>query len=289
VSAVSPVRRFYWSLRRELWENPSIFLAPLAVAALIVVASLVNAIHLPGRLHASLLDPIERHKIIETPYTFASLLLMFSTMVVGLFYCLDALSGERRDRSILFWKSLPVSDRTTVLAKASVPLLALPLVTFVVTAAVQAIMLLLGCVRLLASAQSPAALWTQLPFVRMWVLLLYHLFAVHALWWAPFWGWLLMVSAWARRAALLWATLPLLAVAMVERIAFNNARFTDLLASQFSGGPDGADHGDPMAMAHMTPATPLEYLGSLRFWLGLAVSATFLAAAVRLRRSRGPL
>ena len=47
---------------------------------------------------------------------------MLTAMVVGLFYCLDALNGERRDRSILFWKSLPVSDTTAVLAKASIPL-----------------------------------------------------------------------------------------------------------------------------------------------------------------------
>ena len=49
----------------------------------------------------------------------------------------------------------------------------------------------------------------------MSVLLLYHLIAVHALWWAPLWGWLLLVSAWARRAAFLWAVLPLLAIGMV--------------------------------------------------------------------------
>ena len=51
---------------------------------------------------------------------------MFTTFIVGVFYCLDALHGERRDRSILFWKSLPVSDLTTVLSKASIPLVVLP-------------------------------------------------------------------------------------------------------------------------------------------------------------------
>ena len=59
-----------------------------------------------------------------------------------MFYCLDALYGERRDRSILFWKSLPVSDLTTVLSKASIPIVVLPLLTFAVTVATQLIMLL---------------------------------------------------------------------------------------------------------------------------------------------------
>ena len=54
--------------------------------------------------------------------------IMFATFLVGIFYCLDALHGERRDRSILFWKSLPVSDLTTVLSKASIPFAVLPLI-----------------------------------------------------------------------------------------------------------------------------------------------------------------
>lgn len=289
-AAISPARRFYWSVRRELWEHPSIYLAPLAVATLIVLASLIGSIALPGKLHVSALDPVEQHRIVEEPYTFAALLLMFSTMVVGVFYCLDAFQGERRDRSILFWKSLPVSDRTTVLAKASIPLLVLPLVTFAATVVTQAIMLLMGSVRLLASGQSPSMLWNQLSFLQMWAQLLYHLIAVHALWWAPFWGWLLLVSAWARRAALVWATLPLLTIGMIERIAFNTSHVAHLLGHRFMGGPEGAaPGGDPMAMSSMTPATPGQYLASAGFWLGLAVCAAFLAAAVRLRRSRGPM
>jgi ABC-2 type transport system permease protein len=283
-------RAAYWSIRRELWEHPSIYLAPLAVSALIVVASLISSIRLPGRLLSAGLDPIEQHKIIEGPYTFAALLLMFSTMVVGVFYCLDTFQGERRDRSTLFWKSMPVSDRTTVLAKAGIPLLVLPLVTFAVTVVTQAIMLLLGSVRLLASGQSPGVLWAQLSLFQMWVLLLYHLIAIHALWWAPLWGWLLLVSAWARRAALLWATLPLLAIGILERIAFNTSHFARLLGRRFAGGPaSAAPTGRAMTMSSMTPATPGQYLASPAFWLGLAICAAFIGGAVRLRRSREPI
>jgi ABC-2 type transport system permease protein len=283
-------RPIYWSIRRELWEHPSIYLAPLAVSALIVVASLISSIRLPGRLLSTGLDPVEQHEIIEGPYTFAALLLMFSTMVVGVFYCLDTFQGERRDRSTLFWKSMPVSDRTTVLAKAGIPLLVLPLVTFAVTVVTQAIMLLLGSVRLLASGQSPGVLWTQLSLFQMWVLLLYHLIAIHALWWAPLWGWLLLVSAWARRAALLWATLPLLAIGILERIAFDTSHFARLLGRRFAGGPaSAAPTGGAMTMSSMTPATPGQYLASPAFWLGLAICAAFIGGAVRLRRSREPI
>ena len=68
-------------------------------------------------------------ELIGSRTVFAALLIMGATSVVALFYCLDALQGERRDRSILFWKSLPVSDVTTVLSKASIPLVILPVIT----------------------------------------------------------------------------------------------------------------------------------------------------------------
>ena len=96
-----------------------------------------------------------------------------------MFYCLDALHGERRDRSILFWKSLPVSDLTTVLSKASIPLVILPLLTFAITVATQLIMLLLSSAVLLASGLSVATLWTQLSLFQMSLMLLYHLVTVH--------------------------------------------------------------------------------------------------------------
>jgi|ERR1035438_5564570 ABC-2 type transport system permease protein len=287
-AVIPATRRMYWSLRRELWESRSIYLAPLAVAALILVASLIGTIHLPGKLHNPSLDPMQQQELIEQPYTFAALLLMFTTFVVGVFYCVDALQGERRDRSILFWKSLPVSDLTTVLSKASIPFVVLPLVTFAVTVVTQGMMLLLASARLLGSGQS-ATLWTHVSLFQMWVMLLYHLVAVHALWWAPLWGWLLLVSAWARRAAFLWATLPLLAIGILEKIAFNTSHFAALLGHRFLGSPGSvASSGNGMSMASLTPS-PGQFLASPGLWIGLAFAAACLAAAVRLRRSREPI
>jgi ABC-2 type transport system permease protein len=278
----------YWSLRRELWENRSLYLAPLAVAALILLASLIGTIHLPAKLSDLSLDPVRRQELIEQPYMFAALLLMFTTGVVGVFYCVDTLQGERRDRSILFWKSLPVSDLTTVLSKASIPFVVIPLVTFTITVVTQAAMLLLGSARLLGSGQR-ATLWTHVSLFQMSVMLLYHLMAFHSLWWAPLWGWLLFVSAWARRSAFLWATLPLLAIGILEKIAFNTTHFATLLQHRFLGGPEGYQPSHGMSMASMTQATPGEFLASPDLWIGLAFAAACLAAAVRLRRYREPI
>ena len=285
--AISEARRFCWSVRREVWENRYLYLAPLAVAALIVVGFALGLAHLPGTLRAaSALGAMQQHGRIEEPYTFAALLLMGTTFLVGMFYCLDALYGERRDRSVLFWKSLPVSDLTTVLAKASIPFVVLPLVTWVITVGTQVVMLLLAGGRLMGTGLS---VWSHVSFWQDSGILFYHLVVGHGFWYAPIWGWLLLCSAWSRRAPYLWATLPLLAVGLVEKIAFNTSYFGGWLAYRFMGGPGGMPPRDAsMTMAALTP-TPAQFLASPGFWFGLALAAAFLAAAVRLRRYREPI
>src|SRR5437016_13261950 len=138
------------------------------------------------------------------PFDIAAALLMLTQLLVGAFYCLDALHGERRDRSILFWKSLPVSDLTTVLSKAIIPLAVLPAIAFALTVCVQLIMLLITSAYLLVHGMSPATTWAHFPVFQNWLVMLYGLIAI-AFWQAPIYGWLLLVSAWSRRAAFLWA------------------------------------------------------------------------------------
>src|SRR6266498_5172194 len=143
-------RPFYWSVKRELWENRSIYIAPLIVAMVVLFGFLISTGGLPDRRRTVLLlDPATAHAAIEMPYNVAAIMLIFTAFIVGVFYCLDALHGERRDRSILFWKSLPVSDLTTVLAKASIPLVVLPLIAFAIIVVTQFIMLLISTAVLL--------------------------------------------------------------------------------------------------------------------------------------------
>jgi ABC-2 type transport system permease protein len=280
----------YWSVRRELWEIRSIYVAPLAVAALFLVGFLISTIHLPDKMRAALaLDPVQQRELIEQPYNFVALLIMGTTFIVAVFYCLDALHGERRDRSILFWKSLPVSDLTTVLSKASIPLVVLPLLTFAITVVTQWIMLLLSTAVLLGSGVSVRTLWTNLSLFQMSLPLLYHLLAIHSLWYAPIFAWLLLVSGWARRAAFLWAALPLLAIAAVEKIAFNTSHFAAALGYRLSGDEAAVKGPGSFPMDRMTDLTPGHFLGSPGLWIGLALAGAFLAAAVRMRRNREPI
>src|SRR5712691_226897 len=207
---VSETRPMYWSVRRELWENRSIYIAPLAVAVFVQFGFMISTIGMPGRRRAVLmLDPAQQRATIGMPYDVAATMLIVTAMIVGAFYCLDALHGERRDRSILFWKSLPVSDLTTVLSKASIPLVVLPLFIFAIIVAAQLIILMLSTLVLLGSGPGLATLWTHVKFFQSTVALLYCLTAI-ALWHVPLYGWLLLVSGWARRATFLWAVVPFL-------------------------------------------------------------------------------
>src|SRR5205809_1294691 len=204
-----PTRPFYWSVWRELWENHSIYIAPSIVAAIIVFGSFVGSFHLPGRRqNALLLDPTHRQAAVELPYDIAAMMFIFTAFIIGVFYCLDALHGERRERSILFWKSLPVSDLTTVLSKTSVPLVVLPLVTFAVIVATQFMMLLISTAALLPSGLASTT-WANFNLLQQSLVQLYGLIAI-ALWHAPIYGWALLVSGCVRRALFFWAGLPLL-------------------------------------------------------------------------------
>src|SRR5437588_10286046 len=228
-------RPFYWSVRRELWENHSIYIAPLIVAMVVLLGFLVSTTGLPERRRAVLLlDPAKARAAIEMPYNVAAMMLIFTAFIVGVFYCLDALNGERRDRSILFWKSLPVSDLTTLLSKATIPLVALPLVTFAIIVATQLVMLLWTSVLLITHGMSPGYTWTNFNLFQQSLILLYGLVAI-ALWHAPIYGWALLVSGWARRATFLWAVVPFLAIGFFEKITFGTSHFGSMLKHRVFG------------------------------------------------------
>jgi ABC-2 type transport system permease protein len=294
--ALSPTRPLYWSIRRELWENRSIYVAPLAAAGVYLFGYVVSLIWVPPSMRAmEAPDSTPPLIALAMPYSHAAMLIMATAFLVGIFYSLDALHSERRDRTILFWKSLPVSDLTTVLSKAIIPLVVLPLLVFAITVILQIIMRLLSTAVLLMTGAGAATLWTELPLFQMALVLLYSLIVL-ALWHAPLYMWFLLVSGYARRATFLWAVFPPLAIAAVEYIAFHSHNFSSMLLDRLIGFDASAfdlkdKNGVPID-AHFIPLTQLapgRFLTSPGLWLGLAFAAIFFVAAVRLRRYREPL
>ena len=285
-------RPFYWSVLRELWENRSIYIGPLIVAVVVLFGFLLSTIGLAERRRAVLLlDSAKARAAIEVPYDFAAMMLIFTAFIVGVFYCLDALHGERRDRSILFWKSLPVSDLTTVLSKVTIPLAVLPLIILVITIATQLVMLFWTSGILIGHGMNPGSTWTTVPWIQNWLVLVYGLIVI-ALWHAPIYGWALLVSSIVRNAAFLWAVLPLIAIGIFERITFGTGHFLSMLRYRVFGFAPGAFGFEPkhgVAIDSLWQLTPGKYLSNPGLWIGLIVAALFVAIAVRLRRYRGPL
>jgi ABC-2 type transport system permease protein len=277
---ITTSRRMYWSVRRELWEHRSLYIAPLGAAAVFLLAFLIGLT----------ISPAHRHESLDIPYEFAAGLIMGTAFIVGIFYSLDALYGERRDRSILFWKSLPVSDLTTVLSKFAIPLFFLPLLSFAIAVVTQFIMLLLSSVALLGTGPSVGTLGARMSFFHMSLMLLYHILTVHGLWYAPIYGWLLLVSAWAPRAPFIWAFLPPFVLWGVERMAFRTSHLLGMLQYRLIGPePSTATTRSGNLMEMLSAITPVQFFSTPGLWIGLAVAAIFLAAAVRLRRYREPI
>jgi len=255
-------RVMQWSVRREIWENRSIYIAPLCTALLY--------------LFGFMLSRLSPHRIgVQRPFDAAAVILIATAFIVAIFYCVDAMQSERRDRSILFWKSLPVSDRTTVLAKVSIPMVVIPAITFATVVTLQIAMLLWSTT------------WINVFFHAL--ILLYGLI-VMSLWFAPIYAWLLMVSAWAKRAVVLWAVLPWMIAGMLERLIFGTSLFGFWMKQCFMGFMEAAFETTKQGQVErLDQLRPGNFLITPGLWTGLIVAALFLWAAVKLRRGREPI
>jgi ABC-2 type transport system permease protein len=340
--APTPLRRtrpLAWSIRREVWENRSIWITPLAIAAVIVFGFMLGVVgpHHMATVHRSsstvvsktLSDgqvqvtrrttndgvtttgdaspsglsvtingapatPAQRAAMAAIPYDIAAAVLLVGMTLVALFYCLGTLQNERRDRSILFWKSLPVSDLTAVTAKAIVPLAILPAVTFVVILATQLVIYGLSQVTQLTGSASEALVWTPRSVLEgLWVLLYGEITAT--IWIAPVYGWLLLISGWARRGGFLWAILPPLALSLIERIAFGTTYLWHIFFSRLNGGfeeafvtPTKESMKAGIPIVGVDQLDPGKFVDNPAVWLGLAFAGACFAGAVWLRRYRDP-
>ncbi len=295
-------------LRRELAEHPASWMVPAVLGGLFVVAALfavfgvarvgIDEVQFSSDMLEEAADPATIRAVLMVVFSpIAAVFGLVISVIVG-FYLLDALYADRKDRSILFWKSLPVSDLKTVGSKyltavGAMPLQALAL--FVATAIL--VWLIVGTA---AAVAGTGQLLLQGPWAlaQATIVLAYGLVAF-GLWLAPVHAWLLLVSAFARRAVLAWATLPPLFVIVAEKTLFDSAYFAILLGQRLSGGMELAFSGEGGAgirevddsVSAVFPAladllTPGRFLASPGLWAGLAVAAVFFAGAVWLRRWR---
>jgi ABC-2 type transport system permease protein len=303
------IRTQFALLQRELWEHRSIYVAPLVIALLIALLSITGqvAVSAFGQevdltiIGLSNLGANERAAAIGVVTSGIALMLMMSMAVLSVFYLLDTLYTERRDKSILFWRSLPVTDAETVISKLATAVLVIPLVTFVVVVLTQIFVLSVSSMWISGrGGDGWSLIWQSAPLFQNWLGTLVFFLAV-PLWFVPYAGWFLFVSAWTRRSPFLVAILPLLVVPMVERIVVGTSFFRDAIFGRFTTMPlfkglDGAGivFGDdqPPALeadARVTLITLIDlpkYLSDPALWIGLVVGGLFTAAAIYVRRYR---
>ena len=279
-------------VRREFWEHRALWLAPLVIVGLVALSTAIGRVHIE-------LDDAER--LGSSPEALLSIVqlvlavpLYITSVFVGSYYLLDCLYAERKDRSILFWKSLPVSDGLTVGAKLLVGLVVVPFGVFALALVADAVYTAILETRVVLGNVPRVLNWSTREWLRTEaVMFLATLFAV--LWWAPIAGYLLLVSAWVRRAPILWATLPLVLGPVLEWVAFGTRYLLSFIDYRINGiwGILGAGHLNIVSKHGLHPVgTALEVLDlrgaftAIDLWLGLAATAALVYAAIRIRRYR---
>ncbi len=289
-------------IRREFWEHRAFVIAPAVVAGICVFGAIFTVKWL--NLIANHVHPdLVKHSdiIISVALSFVSFPFAIVMGVVTVFYLLDSLYADRKDRSILFWKSLPLSDTSTVAAKVLTATVVLPLMTLAATFVTSLLMAFILSLRLnnVEHLDIWRMLWQPDIWRQVYAVLLYGMFA-SALWYLPITAWLMLASAWARRAVLLWATLPPILAMFGENILFDTAYVAALLRYRLFGWLDfkafKAYQGDRVVEIDgdefAWPESVTEFLDPGAFftspglWSGLVVAGLLFWATILIRRRR---
>ncbi|MBS0580266.1 MAG: ABC-2 transporter permease [Proteobacteria bacterium] len=284
-------------VRREFWEHPGLWRAPLIIAALLVGTIVIGAIPAGHHvdIHMDNWDGVmseERRAQAFAVSQVAPLAPLYLIMALVLsFYLLDSLYAERRDRSILFWKSLPVSDGLTVLSKFLVALVVVPVGVLVLGTVCHLLLFLAWQVGVATAGFPPVLTWHTGLWFRVEGLMIGSL-VLGMLWYAPMAAALLLVSAWVRKNPVAWATLaPIVAIAVEWK--FGTHYLARLLYYRTFGiwAVLGTGHGERLEHGVRLDAV----LGDISFgrafanidlWLGVLVAVALLYATVRIRRYR---
>ncbi len=287
------MKNYQWLIRREFWENKAIWIMPAVLGALLVLTSLFGTvtgdIHVAGNGAASGIPLLLSGKVLllSVSSIFFMLMSIYST-----WYLLDSLYADRKDRSVLFWKSLPITDTEVVLSKLLTALVVIPMVYWVAANLTALLVAFIVAVR--AGAAIGSTLWHLDLWLQIEILWIYVIITA-AIWYLPVAAWLMLVSAWAKRAVLLWSALPLIAVLLVERWLFGSQIIAHLLLSRtFSGFLPAifASRGDPTDTLVNSPGPIWSvmdlagFVSSPAAWIGVLVGIALLYGAIQMRLRR---
>jgi len=296
----SAVQTMIVLIRREFWEHRALWMAPLVIAVLLVVCAF--PVHMGPIAHVNAEEGFwssdSNRRALFALMQWGLTVPQYIVMAIVLnFYLLDCLYVERKDRSILFWKSMPVSDAATVASKLLTALVVVPLGVYLLTVVTNLLFSAIWVARTSWGAGG-VPMWDTVVWLKVEALMLYGVI-VSIFWYAPLAAYLVLVSAWARRSVFLWATLPPVFAILVERFVFGTHYVTGLIEYRTVGIWHAVDlehsieHTMTQGHNHIVSLTgvfdkldvSLPFL-NIDLWLGLAVAAGFVFAAARIRRYR---
>ncbi len=243
----------------------------------------------PGEAMA-MVAPEKRRGILLLVYASIAVLMFFVMGIIAFFYSLEALYADRRDRSVLFWKSLPLSDTETVLSKFAVAAVAIPLLAAAAAIIGQLVIAAGGSAKLAFTGGPAGVMWAP-DVLAGSALGAVMLAIVCALWYAPIVAYLLLASSWAPKSPFLWAVLPPAALAMLEKIAFGSEHVTAFIGDRAIAPLKAMfDSEEKIKASELGPtdlvANITDLLLSPGMILGLLAAAALLVAAIWVRRYR---
>lgn len=278
-------------IRRELWEHRAVWIAPLCVAGVLLVGAVIGKQNFDSSMAAL---PEQRRALFGVAVAYATLLQYFTLGIIAWMYSGDCLYAERKDRSILFWKSMPVSDTMTVLSKLLLVTVLVPLGIYLLSLVTTLVLSGIYVVRAWQD-HSGGVFWDAGTWLRIQGVSLLALVAA-VLWYAPLTAYMMLVSAWARRSVQLWVILPPVILVAMERIALGTHHLMDILFYRLGAVFAHAGTGDLMSGSVTGPpltmnllfanVDPLPVFANVDLWLGLVAAAVLIVATIRIRQYR---
>ena len=294
-------------IQREVWEHRSLYVTPAVVALVMTLMLLTGYIFASGYKEIidigivgaqNMADDVHRRTGLMAFLVGNTIVFIIASGILTIFYCLDSLYAERKNKSILFWRSLPITDAETVISKLLTAAVAIPLITFAVIVVAHLVNLVLTSIFVSMEGGSPGFLiWRSAPLFDVWAAILLLLLML-PIWFSPFIGWFLFVSAWTKRSPLLTGFLPLIVVPMLEYFILRTHLIADAIDSRFTQWPmfSGIDPEtlfDEEAFAAREDTVSLlefvdvgGFLTSPAMWAGVVVCGLFITAAIYVRRYR---
>lgn len=302
-------------IRREFWEHRALWMVPPAICGLLLLSAALGRFGLgysggvpptgpfPWTQHMDVPADTDLHTAGIAMFSLRqwalSIPLYLAATVILYFYLCSSLFDERKDRSILFWKSLPVSDAATVASKLLVALVVVPLGVFLLSLVNHLLFTAIWDTRAGLGRLSGWFIWDTVAWFKVEGLMLISV-VMSVLWYAPVAAYLLLISAWARRNVFLWAVLPPLILAILERVALGTSYVNSLFMYRLGGiwVALGLDHVSRTAMLNTTHGKLLylprvfdaldgaSLFANTGLWVGLLIAGALTYAAVRVRRYR---